>query len=275
MDGIGATVHHHHEVVAHVDEDVQNVRLSIHPMSTRGEWMKPTEVWCWHCCHSFESTPVYVPDSVTFDSDGEKMYMVFGNFCSLQCAKTHILSQKTFSANKQLMLLNSMAVDIYQSILPIPTAPPKICLKRFGGSMTIEEFRGTDSVHITCSEPPFQSADVVISTFDRKPRDNTRGTQEGDADTSPGSRDYNTWSVRDIRRPDISANAGDIANRGNGTHGGHGASEANGANAVNKGQGAPGPARARRVGGMRSSTRLTGDEADVAPQRGLRKFLKS
>lgn len=283
-------VHHPREVVTHVDEDVQNSKLSVHPLSTRdASWMEPTDVWCWHCCHPFDSTPVCVPDSVTFDSEGEKKYMVFGNFCSLRCAKTHIMSQQTFATNKQLMLLNSMAVDVYQSPIPIPTAPPRICLERFGGSMSIEEFRGSDQVHITCTSPPFRSADVVVSTFERKSKDDDNGTREGDDDIlSHDSQDYNTtWNVRDIRRPpmgtcghtDGGSNRPSRSNGSNGSNGSNESNESNGdPNDPNGSNGSNGPnGRSRSEHGghhtRRGAIKSTENEGTTGPRKGLRKFL--
>lgn len=160
-----------------------------HTLSTKSDWLKPTNLLCWHCCHSFTGSPAYAPQNMRDDGT----YEVFGNFCSVACSKSYILESKTFDTNRQLMILNKMAVEIYHSDLPIPHAPPRICLKAFGGDMNIEEFRGV-SVNqiIKARSPPFAAASVMIQTLSKTPGKRAVAKSE--------TPNYPSWNVRDIRR---------------------------------------------------------------------------
>ena len=53
-----------------------------------------------------------------------------------------------------------MRRDVYGKLESVPCAPKRQCLKVFGGSMTIDEFRG-------CKDPPFvQMPNEAIKAFE-------------------------------------------------------------------------------------------------------------
>ena len=85
------------------------------------------------------------------DKIQNKKFYTYGCFCSLECAAAY-----NFSEEKNVQdiwecynLINLFSQTInYKNIVKL--APIRICLKMFGGSMTIEEFRNfTDSNKIT------------------------------------------------------------------------------------------------------------------------------
>jgi hypothetical protein len=96
-----------------------------------------TDVLCWHCCHPFATPPVPIPRS--YDTR-ERCFVVFGNFCSLACAKGYTLDTPTFQSPQQINLFVKMAREVYGEADP-QSAPPRLSLKQFGGPYSIEEFR--------------------------------------------------------------------------------------------------------------------------------------
>ena len=128
-----------------------------HELNNRKTWNHPTKIACYHCCHQFKTAPIPVPKS--YDSYS-KQFIVHGNFCSLSCAKTHILDKES-SAPHALTLFLKMASDVYDVNNCIPTAPPKTALTLFGGTLSIDTFR-SGKVNIAVMEPPFINSYTVI-----------------------------------------------------------------------------------------------------------------
>jgi hypothetical protein len=76
----------------------------------------------------------------------------------------------------------------------VNAAPPTLSLKKFGGPLTIEEFRNTNQLHSIVVNPPFASQDMVYeihSTGDRE-----------DEDALPDARSTKSWGVTGLRPPD-------------------------------------------------------------------------
>ena len=69
-------------------------------------------------------------------------YILFGNFCSLECANaynfsSHCGSDKVWEINSLIQMLSKH----YGFTYPIRPAPSRFLLKIFNGPMTIDEFR--------------------------------------------------------------------------------------------------------------------------------------
>ena len=64
---------------------------------------------------------------------------MYGNFCSPECSAAYIFDNKKYMNDcwEKYSMLNM----IYGGTEPIKVAPSKICLKKFGGRLTITEFR--------------------------------------------------------------------------------------------------------------------------------------
>ena len=54
---------------------------------------------CWHCCHTFEEDGFRLPRSY---DPSEKVYHVYGWFCSANCCKAYILEHSTFDRGYQM-----------------------------------------------------------------------------------------------------------------------------------------------------------------------------
>ena len=89
---------------------------------------------CFWCCECFDSQPVGIPIKKLDDT-----YHMFGNFCSPECAAAYIFDNKRFLNDcwEKYSMLNI----IYGNNEAIKVAPSKLCLKKFGGRLTINEFR--------------------------------------------------------------------------------------------------------------------------------------
>jgi hypothetical protein len=94
---------------------------------------------CYWCCHPIENRTYGMPYKYNIKTD---TYVLFGNFCSLECANaynfsSHCGSDKVWEINSLIQMLSQH----YGFTHPIRPAPSRFLLKIFNGPMTIEEFR--------------------------------------------------------------------------------------------------------------------------------------
>ena len=108
-----------------------------------------TDIWCTHCHHPFDSSPIgapieYIPSkpSNTQSEWINDYYLTFGVFCSFPCCLAHIdeFSNKQIFRNSK-PLLYSLYYKLYGMEMTCETAPSWECLKVHGGTLSIEEFR--------------------------------------------------------------------------------------------------------------------------------------
>lgn len=105
-----------------------------------GEWPSTTSVHCYWCCHRFQNAPVGIPLSY---NDDLKKFMVYGCFCSCECAAAYNMESKESSDEimTRYSLLNMMARDLGCADMVVRPAPSRLILNMFGGPMTVENFR--------------------------------------------------------------------------------------------------------------------------------------
>lgn len=94
---------------------------------------------CFWCCHPIDFKVYGMP--INYDSINDS-YILYGSFCSLQCANAynfsvHTGSDKLWEVNSMIQML-SRRYGFSNFIRP---APSKYLLKMFNGYLTIEEFR--------------------------------------------------------------------------------------------------------------------------------------
>ena len=109
---------------------------------------------CWHCCHEPDKSVVYIPHKAVSSTT----YEVYGYFCSVACARAFLFESATFDSNRQLLLLNKVAVDVYGLVPPFAISPPRLSLQLFGGPFDIETFRQKSKSKKTRNKmtlPPF------------------------------------------------------------------------------------------------------------------------
>jgi hypothetical protein len=105
---------------------------------------------CWWCTHDFEGDALYCPDKYIGSTD---KFVVSGCFCSFNC----ILSYKMEKKDNNCHLVSFMNKKITGEYVSIHKAPSRYCLEKYGGPITIENYRKTfrDNSFIKIIKPPF------------------------------------------------------------------------------------------------------------------------
>jgi hypothetical protein len=95
---------------------------------------------CWWCCHEFEWGPLSLP---YFHDEKRNRFKVSGNFCSWNCVKAFNNSLNSVNKYRQQGYIHSLFRLVNQQPVhkSIPLAPSRWSLKKFGGTLTIEQFR--------------------------------------------------------------------------------------------------------------------------------------
>ena len=99
-------------------------------------------VWCWWCCHPFDTTPLPMP--MKYD-DRRDVFTVGGYFCSWGCMKAYNYEHTGYRSgivNGWIGMLRRRSSGGGLTG-PIKCAPPRQALRVFGGNLTIDEFRTT------------------------------------------------------------------------------------------------------------------------------------
>jgi hypothetical protein len=114
---------------------------------------------CYWCCHKIENRGYGMPYKYNVKTD---TYVLFGNFCSLECANaynfsSHCGSDKVWEINSLIQMLSKH----YGCNRAIRPAPSRFLLKIFNGPLTIEEFR---SSHITNDKTHILNLPPMITT---------------------------------------------------------------------------------------------------------------
>ena len=118
-------------------KNLKNIMYDFINANNDKTWPEFTNIHCWWCCHSFNCTPISIPEYYK----KEKFY-VSGCFCSFNCATSYNFSKNDNNIWERYSLLNLMYKKLFnQKFTKINMAPPREILKMFGGYMTIEEFR--------------------------------------------------------------------------------------------------------------------------------------
>lgn len=100
------------------------------------KWKECTDVYCWWCCHPYETCPVSLPEKIYNDT-----YYVFGSFCSFNCAASYNINLDDYKIWERLSLLKSLYLKIFKEEKEITPSPPRNTLEIFGGHLSIEAFR--------------------------------------------------------------------------------------------------------------------------------------
>ena len=100
-------------------------------------WPRETQVACWNCTFPFDGIPIATPRRI--DVRTRILVGCYGVFCSFNCAKRHLLEKS--NSWQQLQLLTYLHKKVLGNVVKISAAPPSQVLDRFGGYMTIDEYR--------------------------------------------------------------------------------------------------------------------------------------
>jgi len=103
----------------------------------------------------------------------KKKFFTYGKYCSWSCVKAHALDR--FGASRGGVVCGNiicMRKQMYDKVSPVQRAPDRFRLQKFGGDLTIEEFRANEVRDASCAkkvcmetqrdvrteEPPAQTA---------------------------------------------------------------------------------------------------------------------
>ena len=95
-----------------------------------------TNLACFWCCDTFSGKPCVIPTRIV-----DKIWNVYGNFCTPQCCMAYLLSEilDTHIRWERIALLHRLyGAQTNGRIYP---APSRESLQRFGGPISIEDFR--------------------------------------------------------------------------------------------------------------------------------------
>ena len=122
------------------------------------------ESCCWYCSHDFEGAPCVAPGAYDAAKD---VYSVYGAFCSWGCVKRYLIERPNHEIALRFSLLNQLAKRMGYAQSTITPNPPVITLQRFGGPLTIEQFRayGASGRRVDTVEPPLISWPIVANGF--------------------------------------------------------------------------------------------------------------
>lgn len=116
------------------------------------DYPSSTDQWCWYCCHPFDGCPLPMP--IKYD-DRKDVYHVMGKFCSWACMKAFNSESCSYLKSVNANIITLFRKRCTKELNGIRSAPPRIALKVFGGSMSIAEFRAaTDKPLEYCVLPP-------------------------------------------------------------------------------------------------------------------------
>ena len=110
------------------------ILLEYSETNKNNKWPNSVSSCCYWCTEQFDSVPVGIPIKKLYNT-----FYMFGNFCSPECAAAYIFDNKRFMNDcwEKYSMLNL----IYSNLEPIKIAPSRVCLKKFGGRLSINEFR--------------------------------------------------------------------------------------------------------------------------------------
>lgn len=100
--------------------------------------MENTNIVCWWCTYEFDNLPFFMPDKYE-----KGIFYVFGCFCSCNCALAYNIDMTDYRVMIRDTLIKEMYRQITKSKSIIQISPKRELLKKFGGILTIEEFRNS------------------------------------------------------------------------------------------------------------------------------------
>lgn len=103
-------------------------------------WPKFSKICCWNDSEPFENVPIMIPRDV--DIMIEEFRNFEGVFCSIGCALRWLKDQGSTDIPMRIMKFGIFISKVFKlQLLDCRVAYPKIILKKFGGVLTIEQYR--------------------------------------------------------------------------------------------------------------------------------------
>jgi hypothetical protein len=113
--------------------------LEFNEYNKKKKWPNSTNIDCLWCCHSFDTFPFGIPIKNYDDT-----FYMFGNFCSAECCAAYNFDNvNTCESYERYSLINYL----YSNNKEIKLAGPRLSLKKFGGQLSINEFRKNNNLY--------------------------------------------------------------------------------------------------------------------------------
>jgi hypothetical protein len=113
--------------------------LEFNEHNKKKKWPNSTNIDCLWCCHSFDSFPFGIPIK-----NYDDIFYMFGNFCSAECCAAYNFDNiNTCESYERYSLINYL----YSNNKEIKLAGPRLSLKKFGGQLSINEFRKNNNIY--------------------------------------------------------------------------------------------------------------------------------
>lgn len=127
-----------------------------HILSEFSEWNSISDKSCWNCSEIFNKTPIGLP--IHINKDGT--IRTRGIFCSFPCILRYIRDRKTVLLYKpNILYMFKILTD--GNTVP-KEAPPLCALQKFGGKLSIEEYRGNvDKIYNYIQYPMYIVKDYI------------------------------------------------------------------------------------------------------------------
>jgi hypothetical protein len=100
------------------------------------KYTEKTNICCWWCTEKFDTIPIGLPIRYTNNT-----FSVLGVFCSFNCAAAWNAKESKYAMWDRYSLLHKLQFKMTDNNNQISIAPNKETLKKFGGCLTIEQFR--------------------------------------------------------------------------------------------------------------------------------------
>lgn len=103
------------------------------------DWPKSYKSLCLHCSEKIEGTPF---PAVKYHDPLTDKYWTFGYFCRPCCSLAHVRDEVK---DARSTLWTQIVLKKYFGITNFVFAPPRRCLQKYGGTMTLDIFYGEDN----------------------------------------------------------------------------------------------------------------------------------
>jgi len=132
-----------------INQKLRKLALKLHSND-----MNITKTDCFWCTYSYDTSPIHIPKCKIND-----IYQVYGSFCCPECAVAYLFKEKLDDSTvfERYHLLNYVYGSVYNYTKNfIPAPPPHYLLSKFGGTLSIQDFRASlqsDKVLMVVNKP--------------------------------------------------------------------------------------------------------------------------
>ena len=121
---------------------------------------------CWNCCHEFDNIVVGLPLKYN-----NSVFYTIGDFCSLECSARY--AYENYDIYEIIPIINLYNNIVLNRIDKINMAPNRMTLKKFGGPVSIEQYRNNVNNLYNVNIPIIMHLNNNISKYEHKKNDKT------------------------------------------------------------------------------------------------------